>query len=478
MTRAELTAFDIETELGPLLCESSSIFGPEDPRWLRATLRYEEYLPPQFTVIAEVGCESDVSTVIDYANRNGISFYTFNRGHGWPMTQGNFRGLGIDIHLLSNITVDHERQIALVQGGVETQNLVDTLWKEGFVTPTASCACIGHLGPALGGGHGRYQGLYGLMSDNLVQLNAVLANGTSISVSNDSHPDLFWSMKGAGHNFGVVTSVELKVYPAPTKTWYFRNYFFTKDKLEGLFSELNKLIGNGQPLELDFHFGHYEWNSLISTTDAVLWWSFSYMGPESEAEKYLTPFNNLGPINVVGGAVPYPAMDTATRNGRFSLPCVKGLSKMMSTTGLQQFNVTAFRQVYELFNAYLKKYPALKLSILLLEVYNPAAIRAIDATSSAFPHRADNILALAMPAYPPNLPLEEPAKRLANGILELLMEGQPGRLPTVNVNYAFGWEPLESVYGYEPWRLEKLRAVKAEYDPDNKFSYYVPIVPE
>lgn len=64
MTRAGLTAFQVETELGPLLCDASSVFGPEDPRWLGATLRYDEFLPPQFTVIAQVGCESDVSTVV------------------------------------------------------------------------------------------------------------------------------------------------------------------------------------------------------------------------------------------------------------------------------------------------------------------------------------------------------------------------------------------------------------------------------
>lgn len=107
-----------------------------------------------------------------------------------------------------------------------------------------------------------------MMCDNFVKLNVVLANGSSIVVANDSHPDLFWSMKGAGHNFGVVTSLEIKVYSPPTQTWYFRNYFYTEDKLETLFQELNNLTGNGtQPLELDFHFGHYEWNPLFNLSD-------------------------------------------------------------------------------------------------------------------------------------------------------------------------------------------------------------------
>lgn len=90
---------------------------------------------------------------------------------------------------------------------------MDELWEQGYVTTTGSCGCVGMLDPSLGGGHGRYQGLYGLISDNFVRLNVVLANGTAIAVSNSSHADLLWAMKGAGHNFGVVTSFEFNIYP-------------------------------------------------------------------------------------------------------------------------------------------------------------------------------------------------------------------------------------------------------------------------
>jgi FAD/FMN-containing dehydrogenase len=72
---------------------------------------------------------------------------------------------------------------------------------------TGYCACVGVLGAGLGGGNGRYQGFYGLIGDNFVTLNVVLANGTAITVSESSNPDLLWVRKGAGHNFGIVTSV-------------------------------------------------------------------------------------------------------------------------------------------------------------------------------------------------------------------------------------------------------------------------------
>jgi FAD/FMN-containing dehydrogenase len=67
-----------------------------------------------------------------------------------------------------------------------------------------------NLGVGLGGGHGWLQGFHGLVSDNFVTFHMVLANGRAITVSESSYPDLFWAMRGAGHNFGIVTSADLK----------------------------------------------------------------------------------------------------------------------------------------------------------------------------------------------------------------------------------------------------------------------------
>ena len=73
--------------------------------------------------------------------------------------------------------------------------------------------------------------------------------------------------------------------------------------------------------------------------------------------------------------------------------------------------------------------------------------------------------------------LEDFTKQWARETRDLWNAGQPERLPTTYLNYAFGDESLESMYGHEPWRLEKLRALKAQYDPENRFAYYNPIVP-
>ena len=54
------------------------------------------------------------------------------------------------------------------------------------------------------------KGLYGLMADNLLSLGMVTAQGEIITVSAQEYPDLFWAMRGAGTNFGVVLEATYK----------------------------------------------------------------------------------------------------------------------------------------------------------------------------------------------------------------------------------------------------------------------------
>ena len=70
-----------------------------------------------------------------------------------------------------------------------------------------------------------------MISDNIVNMNVVLANGTTVKVNENTNTDLWWAMRGAGHNFGIVTSYDLKIHPVEAETWYYKKYFFKGDQL-------------------------------------------------------------------------------------------------------------------------------------------------------------------------------------------------------------------------------------------------------
>ena len=84
---------------------------------------------------------------------------------------------------LDSITIQPTGESAWFGGGTIVRPVIEYLWDKGYVTTTGGCECVGMLGAGLGGGHGRFEGLYGLISDNIRQFNVVLANGTATRVS-------------------------------------------------------------------------------------------------------------------------------------------------------------------------------------------------------------------------------------------------------------------------------------------------------
>lgn len=84
------------------------------------------------------------------------------------------------------------------------------------------------------------------MADGFIEMDVVTADGSEITVSESSNPDLFWAMRGAGQNFGIVTKFRYKIFDYPNgQNVFHATYHFFEDRLEVLFQHLNSLIDNG-----------------------------------------------------------------------------------------------------------------------------------------------------------------------------------------------------------------------------------------
>ena len=104
----------------------------------------------------------------------------------------------------------------------------------------ALCECVSVVGPMLSGGHSMLQARHGFALDNLVSARVILANGTAVTASSSSNPDLYWALRGAGQSFGIVTSVKIKVYDIPSN-WTISTFIYKSDKLESLLDLVNKM---------------------------------------------------------------------------------------------------------------------------------------------------------------------------------------------------------------------------------------------
>ncbi|ROT38916.1 FAD-binding domain-containing protein [Sodiomyces alkalinus F11] len=469
----------LQQDLADDLSDGSLIFGPSNPAWDETIERWQMLSRPEIQVVVQPAEESDISKIVEYCSDNSIDFLAVNRGHGFTASLGSFKGVQIDMKQLTGLTIAEDGKSALFQGGSHAKEVIKTLWDQGYVTTTGSNECVGLTGPALGGGHGRFEGLYGLISDNILHLNVVLADGSEIGVNETSHEELFWAMQGAGHNFGIVTSMRLKIYPAQSATWHWHNYYWTEDKLEAVFEAWNGLLDNGNgPVLMGSSYGQISFFPDLNEYDPLLWWTFAYNGPADEAEEFLAPFNAIESISDEMGDVPYPEIVDPQDTGEAS--CGSG-QFAFATVLLQTYNVTTERELYNHFNETAARYPELAtVARLYHQGYATKAIREIDYDSTAYPHRDEILLALFLTLVPDGADEEmtEAAWTWAKESWALWQSGQPGREPATYVNYATGYdfETLEGIYGREPWRLEKLLRLKAEYDPNNRFRFYVPLV--
>lgn len=125
-----------------------------------------------------------------------------------------------------------------------------------FLTTTATgiCELVGVSAVILGGGHGWLQGQYGLAADQVLSARLVLPDGEAVTVSETSNPDFFWAIRGAGHNFGVVTEWQLRIYDMQRPKWAYEIFIFSGDKLEALFTHVNKMMTYQPPEAVHFTF--------------------------------------------------------------------------------------------------------------------------------------------------------------------------------------------------------------------------------
>lgn len=113
-------------------------------------------------------------------------------------------------------------------------------------------------------------GYYGLILDNILDMTVVLANGDVQHTSPTSNSDLYWGMKGAGQNFGIVTEANFKIYDYPTSHWVYAEFTYadTEHQLGPVFEAINEINTNSsQPKELGCVYTIFGIDQQYSKTD-------------------------------------------------------------------------------------------------------------------------------------------------------------------------------------------------------------------
>jgi FAD/FMN-containing dehydrogenase len=188
-------------------------FGTDDPAFDRLRRVWNAAIDRRPCAIVRCTDPSDVERVLRVASDHGVGVTVRGGGH-------NVAGLGVrdgavllDLASMREVGVDAKRRIATIQGGALWRDVDAATATAGLATTGGLISTTGVAGFTLGGGAGWLMRRYGLACDNLIAAQVVLADGETVRVGADEHPDLYWGLRGGAGGLGVVTSLELRLYP-------------------------------------------------------------------------------------------------------------------------------------------------------------------------------------------------------------------------------------------------------------------------
>ena len=274
---------------------------------------------------------------------------------------------------------------------------------------TGNCNCVGTLGAALGGGYGNLMGLYGFAVDNILSLKLVTPAGLFVTVTPEND-DLWWALRGAGPNFGIVTSTVMRSYPlnANQNTAWLGPLTFTEDKIESLVQAINDLV-----LQPQMNIFMYYLTSGPPNYSPMVVATLFYYGNEGEGKAAFASIYAVGPSSDGTSVLPYNLWNEGA-----NLFCTKRDRKPSYGAGFTRMVPSSWRAIWNEYMAFLK-IPGTGNSIILLEAYSLFKARSFPDSSSSFPFRSTvNFNAVAIPWYADSS-LDQKAEAFGSAVRDL-----------------------------------------------------------
>ncbi len=189
---------------------------PEDAGYDPARQVWNAMIDRRPALIARCAGASDVLAAVAFAREHGLPLAVRGGGHGVAGKAVCDDGLMIDLSPMKGIRVDPVARTARAEPGVLWEEFDQEAHAFGLATVGGVVGTTGIAGLTLGGGQGWLTGKHGLTLDNLLAADVVTADGQLLRASATEHADLFWALRGAGANFGIVTSFEYQLHPVGT----------------------------------------------------------------------------------------------------------------------------------------------------------------------------------------------------------------------------------------------------------------------
>jgi FAD/FMN-containing dehydrogenase len=433
------------------------VIQPSDEGYDAARAVYNAMIDRRPAAIAQCADVADVMTAVRFARENGLTVAVRGGGH-------NAGGLGvwddalvIDLSAMRGVIVDPQARTVRAEGGCVWGDVDHATHAFGLATPSGILSSTGVGGLSLGGGIGYLARRFGLTVDNLLAADVVLADGSFVTATPDSHPDLFWALRGGGGNFGVVTSFLFRCHDvgdvvagpilydiadtSDVLRWYREIQPSLPEELSGWFALLTIPPAPPFPEEL--------W---LRKACAVVW---CYTGPPERADETLAPVRGFGtPLLDGTQQVPFPALQS--------------VFDALYPAGLQWYwRTDFFREIPDAAIAAHQEFgEALPTPHSTMHMYPvDGAVQRVSSDATAFAYRDGGWAGVIVGVDP------DPAN--AGLIRDWAVRYSEALHPTSAgggyVNFMMAEEGSDRVRASYGPNYDRLARIKARYDPDNFF---------
>jgi FAD/FMN-containing dehydrogenase len=367
-------------------------------------------------------------------------------------------GIMIDLSLMRAVYVDPEARTARVQGGALWGDVDREAQAFGLATPGGIISTTGVAGLTLGGGFGWLSRQYGLAADNLLSADVVTAEGELARASAQENPDLFWAIRGGGGNYGIVTSFEFRLHEVGPEVLFGPTVYRLADAPDVLrhYREFAREAPNECTVYADLLTAPpLPFLSEEVHGTKVLFIIQFYAGNVEEGQEILRPLREFG--RPLGDAVaPTPYTEVQSRSDPLYAKGARNYWKSHNLTNLSDEFIDALVQCAA-------QLPTPQSDILMHQL--GGRINDVAPEAIAYPHR-DSEFVVTPGGRWTEPSLDEECIAWVRECHAALAKYVTGGVYMNFLGHDESQDRLQAAYGDN---AERLRKIKASYDPDNFF---------
>lgn len=422
---------------------------PDDPGYDAARRVWNAMVDKRPALIARCVDADDISTAVRFARESDLAISIRGGGHNVAGLAVNDGGMMIDCAPMRDVAIDPLTQTAYAQPGVLWGEFDRATQEFGLATVGGVVATTGIAGLTLGGGQGWLTGKYGLTIDNLLAAEVITADGECVRASAEEHPDLFWALRGAGANFGVVTSFAYRLHPVGPMIlggMVVHPLAHARDVLR-----FYREFASAQPDELTTYA------AMLTTPDGtpVIALACCYAGTPADGERAVARLRSFGsPVADTIGPMPYLAVQDT-------------IGAAFPANRLNYWKSSLLREIgdglIEVLADFTARVPSSHTAIVIADTHGAYGRVASEATAYAHRHLPFDLVILSSWTNP-----AETDRQIAwtRALYEAVRPHAGGGVYVNDLDRDDGRERVRAAYGVNYGRLV---ALKRHWDPDNVF---------